>query len=188
MQPRAAILAAGRSSRTGGRQKLLEPFRGRPMIEYAIEAARAWAPIVASSEVAEFLEHRGDVRTILNDAPERGMVHSLALAHAGSAPDVPLIVLLGDKPLVTPQLIKKICDIASDADVALPIDEETGEPGHPVLFSPRARAKIAQLPDGDTLRMLRDDPSLIRKTLVTSDRGAFFDVDTMEDLRRACDR
>jgi molybdenum cofactor cytidylyltransferase len=185
MQPRAAILASGKSSRTGGRQKLLEDFRGRPMIRYAIEASRAWSPVVvASADVAAFLGQRCDVRTILNDKPELGMAYSLVLANAQCPANAPLIVLLADKPLVTAELIQNICESARDADVAFPVHTQMHEPGHPVVFLPQARAKVAQLADGDTIWMLRDDPALIRKTFETTDPGAFFDVDTLEDLRR----
>jgi CTP:molybdopterin cytidylyltransferase MocA len=169
----------------GGRQKLLASFRGRPMIDYAIEAAQAWQPVViANADVAAFLSHRRNVRTILNDAPERGMAHSLLLANAAIPADAALIVLLADKPLVTTGLISQIVEKARDADVVFPVHEESGEPGHPVVFSPRARGKIAALPDGDTLKSLRDDPSLDRRTVATRDRGAFFDVDTIDELLR----
>ncbi len=180
---RAVILAAGISSRVG-RQKLLEPFRGRPMIEYAIDAARDWKPIVvASPAVAQFLEGRDDVRVVVNSAPDRGMAHSLFLADAALPEDSALIVLLADKPLVTTAFITQVCEYAQEADIVYPLHTETSEPGHPVVLGPRARAKIGKLPRGDTLRMLRNDPSLVQRVLGTTDRGAFFDVDTTEQLK-----
>ncbi len=184
MQPRAVILAAGRSSRMG-RPKALLPFRGRPMIEYAIDAAREFRPlVVASPAVMQHLAKRGEVCTILNDEPERGMTYSVALADAKIPEDVPIAVLLADKPLVTASLITELCDIAAaaGADVVYPQHPETGEPGHPVIFSPRARKKIRSLPEGDTLKLLREDASLERRVLVTADRGAYFDIDTPEQL------
>jgi molybdenum cofactor cytidylyltransferase len=182
MDARAVILAAGTSSRMG-RQKLLAPFRGKRMIDYVIDAARRWKPvIVASAPVAQLLGSFEDAHTIVNDEPERGMAHSLALADAALPAGISLIVLLADKPLITPELIERICDLAKDVDVAHPVHERLGEPGHPVVFSPRARAKIRDLPDGDTLKAVRDDPALTRRTLPTADPGAFFDVDTPEQL------
>lgn len=168
----------------GGRQKLVERFRGRPMIEYAIEASHEWAPVVVGSEaVTHFLAGRRDIETIVNEAPQRGMAHSLALADAALPRNAPLIVLLGDKPLVTQAFIARVCAFAKDADVTYPVHELSGEPGHPVVFSARAREKIRELPDGDSLKRLRDDPSLTRRILKTRDRAAFFDVDTEEQLR-----
>lgn len=182
MELRAVILAAGASTRMGG-QKLLMPFRGRPMIEYAVEAATHWKPlVVAGNDVAAHLARHPGVQIVPNDDPKRGMAHSLALANQAVGGDASLIVLLADKPLVTAELIAAVCEQSGDADVAFPRNPQTGEPGHPVLFSPRARAKIALLPDGDSLRLLRDDPALVRREIATADRGAYFDIDTCAAL------
>lgn len=178
---RAVILAAGESKRTGF-QKLLAPFRGRTMIEYAIEAAQQWNPlVVAGPQVAAYLQALG-VHALLNDAPQRGMAHSLAIADAAIDPTQALIVVLGDKPLATPALIARICDALGSADVAFPQHPQTGEPGHPVVFSPRARMKIASLPDGDSLRDLRGDRGLVRRAVEIEDPGAYVDIDTADSL------
>lgn len=185
MNARAVILAAGTSSRMGA-QKLLMPYRGRTMIEYVIDAARAWHPlVVAGEEVARLLGGRSDIDLIVNEEPQRGMAHSLRLADAELAHDRALIVLLGDKPQVTELLIRRIYDALGDADVCYPVHEKSGEPGHPVIFSSAARKKIQELADGDTLRELRDDSSLERVTVPTDEPGAFFDVDTPETLERS---
>lgn len=182
MRPRAAILAAGTSSRMG-REKLLLPFRGKPMIEYVIAVAREWNPIlVANAAVAAYAAEDPQIETILNDAPEHGMAHSLALADAAIASDVPILVLLADKPLVTPQLVASLVERSADADVIFPLHPVSRQPGHPVIFSPRARAKIQSLPEGDTVRLLRDDPELVRRVVETEDEGAYFDVDTEAEL------
>lgn len=182
MRPRAVILAAGASSRMG-REKLLLPFRGKPMIEYAVDAAREWHPVlVANADVAAFAGEREKIDTVLNTSPERGMAHSLALADAAVPRDVPIVVLLGDKPLVTRKLIALLVERSAGADVVFPSHPVSREPGHPVIFSPRARAKIQSLPEGDTVKVLRDDSSLVRRIVETEDEGAYFDVDTAEKL------
>ncbi|HET9096294.1 MAG TPA: nucleotidyltransferase family protein [Candidatus Baltobacteraceae bacterium] len=181
MDFRAVILAAGESKRMGA-QKLLMPYRGRPMIEHALEAAQRWKPlVVAGAQVAAHLRAM-NADVLLNHAPRRGMTHSLALANAHIPSDAALIVLLGDKPLVTPQLIAQIADALADGDAIFPVHPQTREPGHPVIFSPRARAKIPLLPDGDALRALRDDPELVRREIATEDRGAYFDIDTVDSI------
>lgn len=165
-----------------GAQKLLMPFRGRPLVEYAVDAVRDWDPlVVASPDVAEYLRDCA-AHIAVNAEPQRGMTHSLALADAALPPQAALIVVLGDKPLLTAELVARLCALSGDADVVYPVHPQSGEPGHPVVFSPRARTKIAALPDGDSLRLLRDDPALRRKTVPCEDAGAFFDVDTPEML------
>ena len=182
MNPRAVILAAGESKRMGT-QKLLMPFRGKVMIEYALEAARDWNPIViAGPEVAAYLRRHPHVAVRVNDRPRLGMSHSLDLAegvlHAGEA----MLVLLADKPLVTGALIRAVCEKSAGADVGYPVRRD--EPGHPVFFSSKARKRIAALPAGDTLRLIRDDPSLVRITMETDDPGAFFDIDEPGSLTK----
>lgn len=181
MEFRAVVLAAGESKRMGA-QKLLMPYRGRPLIDYAVQASARWKPlVVAGTEVAAYLQ-RSDAGTLLNGEPQRGMAHSLALANQAIPSGAALIVLLADKPLVTPQLIARLCEAADDADIVFPRNPKTHEPGHPVIFSPRARARIPLLPDGDTLRTLRDDPELARRAVTLEDRGAYFDIDTAAEF------
>jgi molybdenum cofactor cytidylyltransferase len=181
MNARAVILAAGRSSRMGSGQKLLMPYRGRLMIEYALDAAKEWSPLViAGEEVAKALvAHAAQFR--LNRSPERGMSYSLKIADEAVEQEAALIVLLGDKPLVTADLIRMLLDqLHDEADVVYPVRES--QPGHPVIFAPRARNRIAALADGDTLRALRDDPELTRVEVAVEDPGPFVDIDTPGDL------
>jgi molybdenum cofactor cytidylyltransferase len=179
---RAVILAAGASKRTGA-QKLLLRFRGRMLIDYAIRAAQHWRPlVVAGTAVADALKTRDDVSLVVNDQPQRGMAHSLVMADAALPKKASLIVLLADKPLVSGPLIRGLCVALGSADVAYPVHSQTGEPGHPVVFSARVRPAIATLSNGDTLHILRDDPSFRRRVVPTTDEGAFFDVDTIDTL------
>jgi molybdenum cofactor cytidylyltransferase len=174
---RAVVLAAGTSSRIG-RQKLLMDFRGRKLIEYSLEAARAWNPIVvAGRAVAHYLAGRSGIEVVLNDQPERGMSYSLALANRLVAPDRTLVVLLGDKPLIRAELIEAVCRAAEDADIVFPVHR--GVPGHPVRLSPRARSYVDGLPAGDTLRSLRERTELRHRAVETEDSGAVFDVDEL---------
>jgi molybdenum cofactor cytidylyltransferase len=173
---RAVILAAGISSRMG-RQKLLMVYESRRLIEHPITAARAWNPVVVcGAEVAQYLRNRSDLELVRNDAPELGMSRSLALANRVVARNLHLIVLLGDQPLVSEELIRTILRSAPGADVTYPRCD--GVPGHPVVLSPRARRRLGGLPAGDTLRLVHRDPRLVANPIATEDRGAFFDVDT----------
>jgi molybdenum cofactor cytidylyltransferase len=177
---RAVILAAGTSSRAGG-QKLLMDFRGRALIEPAIAAAQPWRPlVVAGSEVARYLCGRTDVELVRNGEPELGMSHSLRLANRIVPPDAALIVLLGDKPLVSRTLIETICGTVRNSGIAYP--SRGDEPGHPVWIASHARRYIDDLPPGDTLRFLRAHPDITHLAIETTDPGAFFDVDTAEQV------
>lgn len=173
---RAVILAAGESKRMQGAQKLLMPFRGKPMIEYALEAAAAWDPVVvASPEVAEYLGERHGIAVIVNDKPQLGMSHSLKLANEHVPPHPALLILLADKPLVSRALIETVAAASAGVDIAYP--QRGNEPGHPVFFSANARARVAALPDGDSISLLRDSQDLLPRPLPIDDPNAYFDID-----------
>ncbi len=184
MKAIAVVLAAG-AARRMGEQKLLLEIGGEPMLA-RVFAACAHLPtlVVGAPTLRPFVEERG-VRFIANATPELGMTHSLALADATAEAGVPLLVLLGDKPLVTRALVDRVLTAATDADICFP--QQNGVGGHPVYLSAKARARIALLPSGDTLHLLRDEPTLQRRAIPTDEIGAYADVDdaaTLEQLRR----
>ncbi|MGH7728734.1 MAG: nucleotidyltransferase family protein [Vulcanimicrobiaceae bacterium] len=186
------MLAAGRSSRMGSAKPLLD-FNGTTLLERALRAAapcERLAVVLPPELIEEVLAApwgREHSATLLpNLAPERGMTHSLRLANdALGSPETALAVLLVDTPLVDAALVAQLADAreAHAADVAFPVRD--GQPGHPVVFGPRARARLATLPDGDTLQTLRDDPRLVRLPVPFAGDAPFLDLDTPEALAAA---
>jgi len=172
------ILAAG-ASRRMGTQKLLLPIDGMPLIERTIAAAADWpVVVVAGDEVAHALGATS-LCIVRNAAPERGMAHSLALGNAVVPDGEPIAVLLADLPDITPTAIAAAIDAYDNTvDVVVPRCEDRF--AHPVVFGPRARAGIAALPDGDTIKRLRDDPRL-RRRIVEVGRCALTDIDTPDE-------
>ena len=155
------------------------------MIAHALDAAAAWpVVVVASAAVAAEIAAtpRPGVRVVRNDEPDRGMTHSLALADAAIARDEPIAVLLADMPDCDGAAIARVVDAYDVAtDVVVP---RAGERfGHPVVFGPIARERIAALPEGDALHRLRDDATLRRRIVDVPDARAFADIDTEADLR-----
>jgi CTP:molybdopterin cytidylyltransferase MocA len=177
MTTTCAILAAGASSRMG-RDKAAIAVGGASLLARAIAACRAYETVVV---VPSRLRHLvpSDVVAVVNDDPSRGMTASARLANARIPPDDALVVVLVDMPNVDAELIRRVVD-APAADVAYPT--VNGRPGHPVRFGPRARAKMSALPDGDTLRALRDDPALSRIAFAIEDAATQRDLDTPADL------
>jgi len=173
----AVILAAGTGSRFGG-QKLLALLDGKPLIAHVVAAVAHLPTVVVGPPELE--PHIYPARLIENLAPEHGMTHSLRLANAAIDADDALLVLLADMPWMTRDIVDTLIASAGDADVCYPIRNGIG--GHPVRFSPHARTKIAALPDGDSLRTLRDDPTLTRVELALENDAAYRDVDLLVDL------
>jgi len=171
-----------------GEPKALLHVGDRRLVERALEAAADFPRVLVTSDaVAAHVDARSGLSIVINDAPERGMTHSLALADAAIADrSAAIAVLLADTPLVDAALVRRVVDALGDADVAYPVRD--GVPGHPVVFGPRVRPAIARLPDGDTLRQLRADSRWTRVEVVHEDDRPFMDVDTPEDLRRLRER
>jgi CTP:molybdopterin cytidylyltransferase MocA len=167
-----------------GRAKPLLRLGEETLLERALRHCAGYpSVVVASRAVAEFAG--AHVRCLINGEPERGMTHSLRLAHAAIDPASALLVVPADLPFLDGELIARVAS-APQADVVYPT--WNGRPGHPVRFSVAARARLAQLPEGDTLRVLRDDPALIRRSIGPVDARTQFDIDTEDDLVLAAGR
>jgi molybdenum cofactor cytidylyltransferase len=130
----AIILAAGRSSRMGGAHKLLEDWRGKPLIAHVADAigeAGLPPPIVV-------LGARGDdVRAALGERPAHyvtavdyaeGLSRSLRAGIAAVPADwSAAIICLGDMPRIDPALLRTIAD--APGDVVVPVwDKRRGNP------------------------------------------------------------
>lgn len=174
------VLAAGRSSRFGS-NKLLCETGGETLLERALHACGSYpAIVVVSAELADRVRTAGKP-LVVNDAPERGMAHSLRLANALVDAASSIAVLPADLLYVTAGDVASIVQCSHDADVTIPMRAD-GTPGHPVVFSAAARRYIDGLPDGDTIRGLRDRPELTRRIVSVDADWPYKDVDTPSDL------
>jgi molybdenum cofactor cytidylyltransferase len=186
----AVILAAGRSTRMGGPNKLLAEIGGRPLVRIAAEealASRARPVIVVtghqSERVAAALEGL-DVRRVHNPDFAEGLSTSLKAGLAAVPADVDgVIVCLGDMPQVRAPLIDQLVaafDPERGALVVLPIIE--GKRGNPVVWSRRFFHELAAL-EGDVgaRHLIGRYPEAVVEVPVT-DRSALVDVDTPEAL------
>ncbi len=141
----AVVLAAGRSTRMGGPNKLLAEIGGKPLVRIAAEhalASRASPVIVVTGHQHE------KVKAALADLPVRimhnpdfasGLGSSLRTGVAAVPPEADgVIVCLGDMPQVDAALIDRLIgafDPEMGALVVVPVID--GERGNPVLWSRR---------------------------------------------------
>ena len=113
----AAILAGGAGSRMG-EPKATVDLAGRPLLAYAVAAARAagLAPFVVAKEGTELPEL--DCSLLIEpDAPRHPLTGIVAaLEHAGT----PIVVLACDAPLVPPDLLAALASARSP--LAMPED------------------------------------------------------------------
>lgn len=188
----AIVLAAGRSSRMGGPNKLLEIFDGKPLIRRTVEAAlasRAGPVIVVTGHmgdrVADALAGLEVVR-VDNPAFAEGLSTSLA-AGLGAVPATAdgAIVLLGDMPAVDAGAIDRLVGAFEPARGALIVRATSGgRRGNPVLWSRRFFADLAAITGDQGGRALFE---AVPEAVVDVEIGpaAGLDVDTPEALAAA---
>lgn len=190
------VLAAGASSRMGGRPKALLPAGrgGGTFLERIVSSLRAGGVddvvIVTGHHHAAVggraARLRPMVRVVRNPRPERGQLSSLVAAlEVVDRPGVrAMLVTLVDLPLISAATVRAVLDAHRRTGAPLVRPGRDGRHGHPVIFDRRLF---------DELR--RADPARGAKPVVRAhapagcvvavdDAGAFTDVDTPEDYRR----
>ena len=191
----AIILAAGRSTRMGGPNKLLAEFRGKTLVRIVTEqalASKARDVIVVTGHQA------GEVQKSLQGLKVK-FVHNpdFAVGLAGSVKSgiaaVPdnadgAVVCLGDMPLIDAHLIDRLIEaFAPDSGSLIAVPVSDGRRGNPVLWSRRFFKELMTL-DGDIgARHLITKHSETVAEVPVDGRGAFLDIDTpqaLEDARR----
>jgi molybdenum cofactor cytidylyltransferase len=187
----AVVLAAGRSTRMGGPNKLLAEIGGRPLVRIAVEqalASHAKPVIVVTGHERERVEaalkslpvqfvHNPDFAQGLGGSVRTGIAAVPAAADGA-------IVCLGDMPQVDASLIDRlIAAFAPEQGALAVVPTSDGQRGNPVLWSRRFFADLMAI-EGDVgaRNLINRYGEAVVEVPVTS-KGALVDVDTPEALR-----
>jgi molybdenum cofactor cytidylyltransferase len=186
----AVVLAAGRSSRMGGPNKLLAEIGGRPLVRIVVDAAlasRARPVIVVTGHQRERVEAALaglPVKFVPNPHYAEGLGTSLQAGIAALPAEVDgAIVCLGDMPQVDAGLIDRLIvafDPAHGALVVVPTID--GQRGNPVVWSRRFFADLMAV-EGDVgaRYLIGRYPEAVAEVPLTG-TAALTDVDTPEAL------
>ena len=187
----AVVLAAGRSTRMGGENKLLAEIAGKPLVRIAVEqalASRASPVIVVTGHQREQVEAAIaglDVRIAHNPDFARGMGTSLRTGIAAVPADASgAVICLADMPQVSAALIDRVISSFDPEKGALvvvpPMD---GKRGNPVLWSRRFFPDLMAI-EGDigARNLIASYAEAVTEVSVAGDE-AFADVDTPETLK-----
>lgn len=193
--PRIAgiVLAAGRSSRMAGANKLLESVNGKPMVRAAVEAAvhgnLSPVIVVTGHEPNKVASMLGGLDTVFAHNPnyQDGLSTSLA-AGIAAVPETceAACVLLADMPGVTADHVERLlAAFDPDADAAICVPTYKGQRGNPVLFAQRFFPAMKSLSgDVGARDIVRQNAAAVREVEMP-DAGVLADVDTPDALRRA---
>jgi len=189
----ALVLAAGRGTRMGGPNKLLEEIGGKPIVRWAVEAAAA----SRARPVVVVTGHEGDrvaaalkgleFQRVHNPDFAEGLSTSLKAGLAALPADVDAVaVTLGDMPEVTGALIDRLAraiDPARGMLIAVPTRD--GRRGNPVVWTRRFFEELRHLEGDVGARHLIAQHNESVVEVAVDDEGAFRDIDTPEALQAA---
>lgn len=186
MSVAVAILAAGKAARFG-RQKLLETWSGRPVLEHVLtavsEAGLGNVLLVTGDEPFAELAANYSARVVCNPGFESGIGTSIAAsADACDGETEALVIVLGDQPLVTAAHLRALVATWDGEEGGIVATSYADTQGPPVLFGSAYFSELASLnDDSGAKRILRAHAE--RVGTVTFEPAAF-DVDTPDDLAR----
>jgi molybdenum cofactor cytidylyltransferase len=189
----AIVLAAGRSTRMGGPNKLLAELDGRKLVRIVTEqalASKATEVIVVSGHQADLVEQALaglKVKFVRNPDFAGGLASSVK-AGIGAVPANAdgALVCLGDMPLMSAQLLDRLIE-AFEPDrghlIAVPVSD--GRRGNPVLWSRRFFRELMTL-DGDVgaRHLIAKHAEAVAEVPVEGE-SAFLDIDTPQALEAA---
>ena len=192
----AIVLAAGRSTRMGGPNKLLAELGGKPLVRIVTEqalASKVEGVIVVTGHQADEVRNalRGlDVTFAHNPDFAEGLASSVKTGVAAlSAKADGAVICLGDMPLIDAHLIDRLIEaFVPDRGNLIAVPVSDGRRGNPVLWSRRFFHELMTL-DGDIgARHLISRHSEAVAEVQVEGHGAFLDIDTPQALEAARQR
>lgn len=185
------VLAAGRSTRMGTGNKLLQEVRGEPLVRHAVRAQldSCAAPVVVvtghqQDEVRAALAGL-DVGFVHNPAYGEGLATSLKAGLAALPTKVAgVVVSLGDMPNVTAGVIDRLAQAFADRPEALAVVPTLlGQRGNPALLARGLFPEVAKLSGDQGARRLIEGAGEAVEEVPLDDPAIALDIDTPEALK-----
>ena len=192
-RPVAGIILAGGSSSRLGRPKQLLPLAGRPLLAHTLDnAARSRLDelVVVLGHEAEAIRAQVDfaaarARVVVNDRYREGQSTSLHAGLAALSPETAAaLFLLGDQPLIGPEIIDAILDTYARTGGPIVMPAYDGQRGNPVLFDRALWPELLRITGDQGARgVLR---AHAREVVEMSVSGVHYteDIDTPDDYER----
>lgn len=181
--PLILLLAAGRSTRMRGADKLVQQVDGksllRLMAERAVKAGRTRVVIGAGQDARRALLEGLDIEIVEVDA-DQGMAASIVAGTAGVA--APVLIALADMPEITANDLYLLIGLHGHAPKAiLRAASQDGTPGHPVLFPADLVTELGKLTGDQGAKPVLEAHAKRVHLVPLRDGRALVDLDTPED-------
>lgn len=185
------ILAAGLAERMG-QPKLLLDLKGKPVLQWTLEAAlvsrldEIICVVRELKEISEVIPLKSEkLRWIANERAEEGLSTSIiaGLKALGRESEAALF-LVGDQPMVKPELINGLIDLFRNSRVSIVSPVFAGEARNPVLFRRDLFPELLKLTGDRGGRGLIETHKNEAAFLEWQDEVPFLDVDVWEDYEK----
>jgi len=148
----AIVLAAGLSTRYGGRNKRLQAWGDTTVVGQVAKTLLACGlkvVVVTGRDAPEVAQATEPASTAFNPRFEEGLGSSIGCGVQAVASGNGILIALGDMPGLDPKTVRKLVEAfeeAGDDAILAPVYAcEADRPGHPVLFGPAHRGALARL-------------------------------------------
>jgi len=183
------ILAAGSSSRMNGEPKQMLEFRGKTLLRRAAETAlqlRFSTAVVLGANSQNLRKEIEDLplKIAFNDDWESGISSSIKKGLSALSKEKldAVIVALCDQPLVTTEVLRRLCDVFIETGKPIAACEYENTVGVPALFAREIFAELETLQAGEgAKKIIKKD---MRRTALVAAPEAAFDVDTLQDFEK----
>jgi molybdenum cofactor cytidylyltransferase len=186
----ALLLAAGRSRRMGGPNKLLAEVAGAPMVAHVARrllASRA-RPIMAvlgnQADQVDAALGKLPVERVVNPGFADGLSTSLKRGIAALPPDLDgVLICLGDMPLISGRHLDRLIAAFNPLEGrAIIVPTRHGKRGNPVLWSKRFFPEMAELAGDIGAKHLISEHAELVAEVEMEDDAILVDIDTPEAL------
>ncbi len=193
------VLAAGASSRMGGRDKLLQPIRGKPLLRLATDVALATrAPVIVTLPPGSEARRKvlGESSASIVEVPDAALGMSRSLVRAVTAisagdpgPEDGIMILPADMPgFSSKALADLISRFRAEPELIWRGGTTDGTPGHPAIFPRDLWGELKAVTGDEGGRsVLARHKDRVRQVPLPG-RMAVLDLDTPEDWAAFLDR
>lgn len=180
------VLAAGTSSRFGAGNKLLAPYSGQAMVRSVVEAALATeldpVIVVTGHEAHAVGEALAGLEVVFahNAQFAAGQSGSLKTGIAAVPPECAgAMILLGDMPEVTAEIINQLLDEFGD-ETCIVVPQHGGRRGNPVILGRSSFAELENAAGDEGARRLLTGKNV--RTIDVDNDAVLLDFDTPDSL------